>query len=304
MTFTDSNWLGTLFLSIAIASLWGCAPDVASPSSPKADTTSVVEAAPSGCPPLRQARSVKLGNSFVELRPQIGRYRGDILVLPAWGATRDACCRQSHFCNTALSKGYRLILPAMGKCIYAAQTYPETREDWKDYPGYPWLRDSLIPKLQDEFCMLLEEGNNFVMGLSSGARGAVRLAADFPETFVAIAGLSGDYNPAEMAGDNIYRGHLGSFSDFPKRWEETENLTLLANRVELPVFLGHGKNDALVPYHQTESFYNKLVRFHPDLKVELSLVEEQGDGFAYWNTEMNNIFRFFEDTQADRPESP
>lgn len=245
-----------------------------------------------------------IGAGMVELQPAHAKYRGDILVLPAWGDPRDTWCHRSNFCSMAQDKGFRLIFPDMGKSIYTSQHYPETRSDWRSFPTYTWLRDTLIPELQEQHCLLPEKGNNFVVGLSAGARGAMKLVQDLPELFMAAAALSGDFNPGQMKGDNIYRGFLGNFDQFPERWETNENIVAQIDRIRVPVFLAHGKEDPLVPYTQTEQLYSALKSTHPDLNIRAELVNGQMDGYDFWNSQINSILAFFEDTQANRPETP
>ena len=206
--------------------------------------------------------------------------------------------------ETAREKGYRLIMPEMGKSIYIDQSYPETREDWRSTRSYTWLRDSLIPELQENYCMLDPKAANFVIGLSSGSRGVVKLLADMPNLFTAGAALSGDYDPSQLVGDNIYNGFLGQFEEFPERWESSDNLITRAKDIRVPLYLGHGTEDPMIPFTQTRSLYDALVDANPDLSVKLNLAAGLGESFAYWNTEVENLLTFFEDTQANRPETP
>lgn len=259
---------------------------------------------PQGCVRVVRQSLEKVGNGMVELRPAEAKYQGDILVLPAWGDPRDTWCHRSSFCSMAQGLGFRLIFPDMGKSIYTSQHYAETREDWRSYPTYAWLRDTLIPELQSRHCLLEDKGNNFVIGMSAGARGAIRLAQDLPDIFMAAAALSGDYDPGQMKGDNIYRGFLGAYDKFPERWEVNENIVQGASKLRSPIFLAHGKDDPLVPYDQSEALYKAIQASNPGLAVKLNLVSGQMDGYEFWNSQIEQILAFFEDTQANRPETP
>jgi S-formylglutathione hydrolase FrmB len=156
--------------------------------------------------------------------------------------------------------------------------------------------------LREEYCVLQEDGYNFVIGLSSGARGAVRLIQEMPDLFVSAAALSGDYDPSQMKTDNIYRGFLGEYEDHPERWEEAENLSSKAGQIRTPLYLGHGERDDFVPHTQSVEFYNVLRKENPSLNLRLNVVPDRGGSYAYWNYEISNIFRFFEQAQADLPE--
>ncbi len=311
-----NNFLRTVTLTSAL--LWGlllggCASDEGSYPEDQSGEIVVGEndgsngqnsVGEDGCIQFQRPVMEMIGEGLAELQPAHTKYRGDILVLPAWGDARDSWCHRSNFCTLARDKGYRLILPDMGKSIYTSQHYPETRSDWRAFPTYTWLRDTLIPGLQEKYCVLQEDGNNFVIGMSAGARGAMRLIQDLPDLFVGAAALSGDFDPGQMKGDNIYRGFLGNYDEFPERWQVNENLTSGVERIRIPVFLAHGKEDPLVSYTQSEQFYAALHEAHPDLDVQLHLVNAQMDGYDFWNSQIKPILAFFDASQAVPPESP
>ncbi len=301
-----------LSLTLLVGLLFSCAPEEDTSAYEEAgkqgtaigqsDATSGTNS--EGCIEIDRPKSVRVAKGMVELRPANGKFRGDLLVLPAWGQPRDAWCQRSSFCQLATDRGFRVIMPEMGKSIYIDRAYPETREDWKNTPSYSWLRDSLIPGLQEEYCMLDPKGANFVIGLSSGARGVVKLLSDHKDLFMAGAALSGDYDPGQLIGDNIYKGFLGEYDEHADRWLEKENLITLANNIETPLYLGHGTEDPMIPFTQTRSLYDALQQNQPSLQVKLNLAAGLGESFAYWNTEIDQILGFFEDAQANRPETP
>ena len=61
----------------------------------------------------------------------------------------------------------------------------------------------------------------------------------------------------------------------------------------MPIYLGHGGKDAVVPFSQTESFYRALREAHPRLKVVLNAPESAGHDFAYWRSEVRPAIDFF-----------
>ncbi len=255
-----------------------------------------------GCSLPTGLTTIEIDEIEVDLMVPEGKYQGDILVFPPWNESRKQWCKVSRLCSKASKKGFRVILPEMGKSIYAQTVYPETRDDWKPYPTLKWVREILIPELRINHCMLMPGGQNFVFGASSGARGAVLLAQDLPNLFVAVAALSGDYNPEKMKGDNIYRGFLGDYDAFPQRWETAENVLVGSSSIRSAMYLGHGKDDEVVAYDQTVSLYNTLLKSNPDLNVKLNIAEDRLGDFAYWSSELNNVFDFFEGTKAGNPE--
>lgn len=230
------------------------------------------------------------------------KYAGDLLVLPPWNVSRGEWCEKTTLCTQATERGFRVVLPEMGKSIYSQAVYPETRNDWKAFRTLDWVKETLIPELRERHCLLKVDGQNFVLGASSGARGAILLAEELPTLFVAVAGLSGDYNPSELKGDNVYRGFLGDFEQFPQRWEIAENVLEGCDNIRASVYLGHGKADDMVSYQQTLHLYDRLKTHSPDLNMRLNLPSEAGGDFVFWGSEIGNVFDFFESMQATGPE--
>lgn len=257
-----------------------------------------------GCQLVDGTATIHIEGVPIVLKAPVGKPIGDLLLLPPWDETEEAWCLRSRTCAKALKKGYRLILPGMGKSMYCLTNYPEIRSDWADAPEFPWVQDTLIPTLQSVYCLLQPGANNYVVGVGAGARGALRLTQELPELFVAAACLSGDYNPSLAPSDNLYRGFFGEYEEFGSRWREDENLCKAIGQIRTPLFLSHGLSDDFIPATQTEFLYNVLHEEHPSLNVQLHLRPDKGYGFAFWNSEMSEVFRFFETTQAARPESP
>lgn len=247
--------------------------------------------------------TVQIDNTPVDVLVPEQRYIGDLLVLHPWDEGRSEWCRSAQLCTQATKRGFRVIMPEMGKSIYAQAVYPETRKDWRDFRTMQWLKETLIPDLRDQYCLLKEDGQNFVLGASAGARGAILLAEELPRLFVAVAALSGDYNPSELKGDNVYRGFLGEFEEFPQRWELAENVVEGCSEIRASVYLGHGKADDMIPYTQTLHLYDQLKDKNPSLNLRLNLPADRGGDFAYWGSEVGNVFDFFESMQATGPEA-
>lgn len=270
----------------------------------KADSLFSEEGLPGGCRDIKGKETVTIAGIKVDVQVPETKYQGDLLILHAWNDTREAWCQRSRICSKAVAKGYRVIMPSMGKSIYTRESYAEARTDWKAFPSASYFMDTLLTAMRSEYCLLQEEGYNFAIGVSAGARGVVRLVQELPDLFVSAAALSGEYDPTQMKSDNIYRGFLGDYEEHHVRWTEDENLTHSIGNMRTPLYLGHGKRDDFVPYTQTEGLYNVLRRELPSLEVRLNLSPDRGGSYAYWNYEINNIFRFFEQAQADLPEAP
>lgn len=280
-------------------SVWGNISNDPSSASSGADSGPI---APRGCQLPTTRATVHVEDVLVNILVPDQKYIGDLLVLPPWNESGEQWCHQTRLCGMALERGFRLILPDMGKTVYSHAVYPETREDWRANHTIQWVKERLIPDMRNNYCLLKEDGQNFVLGASAGARGAILLLEELPDLFVAGAALSGDYNPAEMKGDNLYRGHLGSYEQFPDRWSVAENVVDGCSGIKASVYLGHGKADEMVPHTQTLHLYDQLKAKNPNVDIRLNLPADMGGDFNYWGSEVANVFDFFESMQASGPE--
>ncbi|NJK84110.1 MAG: alpha/beta hydrolase, partial [Saprospiraceae bacterium] len=180
--------------------------------------------------PLDSLQTLLIGGHLVDIMQPSGEIKGNIIVLPGWDFSRKDWCQKSSLCAQALARGYRLILPEMARSVYAAEYYLETRTDWLRYPNKIWCTDSLVPALQQRYGILLPEQKNFVLGLSTGGRGAALLSLALPELFTAAAALSGDFDQTKMPADNLMRGYYGEYSKFPERWKGVDNPVYQADK--------------------------------------------------------------------------
>lgn len=215
-----------------------------------------------------------------------------LLILPGWNFSRRDWCENSSLCQRATEEGYTLILPEMAKSIYARKLYPQTRDDWRVYPTLAWVTDTLIPHLQQEYKILLETQKNFIIGLSTGGRGVAMIALARPKLFTALAALSGDFDQTQMPSDRLMIGYYGSYQSYPQRWEGEDNPTKQATQWQSPIYLGHGTQDQVVPYQQTQIFYEAIKGQLSDSLIQLELVPAKHD-YAYWDSQVNPALAFF-----------
>lgn len=220
-----------------------------------------------------------------------------IVALPGWNFPNTGWCDSTSLCEEALKRGYVLILPQMGKSIYCDTTFPETRKDWLKYPTRDWVTSTMIPQLQ-KMGLLAPEDPNYILGLSTGARGAVLIALDEPDIFKGCAALSGDYDQTQFPTDNLYRGYYGSLKQFPDRWKNNDNAITTLEELEVPLYIGHGRNDNIVPIKHSEILVEAMERkskayiFHADSTAT--------HNYSYWNSEVDNMLDFFEKKLDDK----
>lgn len=221
------------------------------------------------------------------------QHKADMLVLPGWNFSRKQPFGDVPVIRIFLDKGYRLILPEMGKSVYASYYFPETRKDWIKYPTLTWITDTMFPLLQDKYGILHEEENNFITGISTGARGVVLIAAVKP-VFKAGAAVSGDYDQTLLPGDNLMKGVYGEYAKFSERWKTIDNPASQVSRMTTPLYLAHGIKDNVVPVEQTKHYYEQLHEAQPELEVILSINDSARHEPLYWYHEMTEALSFFD----------
>ena len=233
----------------------------------------------------------------VQLLYPSGRPKATLLVLQGWNFPITSWCDSTTLCEKALSAGYVIVCPDMGKSIYADSVYPETRKDWLKYPTRNWLVTELIPLMQQQRNMFLDENENFVVGLSTGARGALLVAMDSPGIFSGVVCLSGDYDQSAFPNDNLYKGYFGSRNLFSERWEGHENPLARIEEFKTPLYLGHGDMDKIVPVKHSELLYNAIQK-NGEFRVEYTISQKSGHDYAYWGSEVDSILQFFQEEGA------
>ena len=225
--------------------------------------------------------------------PTKTEFRGTIIALPGWNFPNDQWCDSTQLCEKALAQGYAIILPEMGKSIYCDSVFPETRKDWLKYPTRSWMKETMIPTIQEEFQLLVSDQNNFLIGLSTGARGAVLLALDLPEIFKACGALSGDFDQTRYTKDNLYNGYYGPFAKFPDRWIGKDNAVTSIKQLTVPIYLAHGEKDKIVPIAYSQQLFVELQESGNEKSI-LNMNPIAGHYYSFWNSEVDAVLDFFE----------
>lgn len=248
---------------------------------------------------LDSNQTIEIEGHLVDILLPEGEIKGNIIILPGWNFPKDDWCKKSSLCTKALAKGFCIIAPEMGKSTYSSEFYPQTRKDWQKYPKKGWVTDTMVTQLQKNYKILLEEQNNFVLGLSTGARGTALLCLDLPNLFTAAAALSGDYDQTKVYWDRIMTGYYGAYQQFPQRWKNVDNIITDIQKWKTPIYLGHSKQDNIVPISQTVLMYNTLRKVHPNIKVKLNTPNGKHD-YVYWDSEVDNMLSFFEEVLEEK----
>ncbi len=225
-------------------------------------------------------------------------FNGTILLLQGWNFPNTDWCDSTDFCEQALKEGYVLVMPEMGKSIYHAQIYPQTRKDWHQYPTRTWLVDTVIAQLNTRFHLFAPEHNNYVMGLSTGGRGALLIAEENPSIFVAGASLSGDYDQSAFPDDNLYRGYFGAD---PTQWHPIENPIASIAHWEVPMYIGHGREDVIVSPQHMIHLRDLVKKQQRDMNFLFKITNGAGHNYTYWASEVSPILSFFQQQKRTEP---
>lgn len=244
--------------------------------------------------PISQDTTLQVGSHAVEVRVPTGPVRADLLILPGWNFDRGKWCRESRLCDSALALGYRLILPEMGKSLYAESMYAETTPPLAAAPTRRWLRDTAIATLQNTYGILLPDSNGLVVGLSTGGRGVALMVVDMPAVFRAGAALSGDFDLPSMPAERINIAMYGTLAQHSSRWRGAENPMDRIAELKTPLYLGHGVLDNVVPPSQTQRFADAIRQRQPNLPLLYHPAAGHAHDFRYWDSEVPAVLSFFE----------
>ena len=250
---------------------------------------------------LKAFQTLKIGKFEIDIKVPTdipaSEIKGNILVLQGWAFAKDDWCKKSKLCQKALAAGYRLIMPEMGKSVYSGKYYKETLKEWRVFPKRGWLTDTVFKELQEKYGIMLANQKNYIIGLSTGGRGVALIALDKPELFAACATLSGDYDQAQMPTDRVMAGFYGSFATQTKRWQNEDNVLARIAEWKTPIYIGHGKKDAVVPPEQSKLLYDAIKKNHTNLKIKLNMPANNAHDYKYWDSEVDNMLGFFQEVK-------
>jgi len=141
--------------------------------------------------------------------------------------------------------------------------------------------------------LLKTYNKTFVLGLSTGARGAAILMLENPSLFSAAACLSGDFDPSLQKEDPLMVNALGPYAKNTKYWLGDNNITKRAKEMKRPIFIAHGMKDKIVPVEQSIAFKNKLLKENPQLLLKYDFPLNGAHNYDFWNAEIDKILSFF-----------
>ena len=239
---------------------------------------------------------VKWKNSAIEVYFRASKrdtILGTILVLPGWNHSVLRWCSEMKFCEKACSEGYQLVMPEMKKSTYTRKYFPESRKDMVDSPLLTWLSDTVLPFFQTNYNAFIKGGENYVIGLSTGARGAVLMAMECEGVFKKGVAYSGDFDNSRLSKDKVMNIFYGSYSKFKERWLTESNPAAMINKLKTPFFFIHGKEDKVVDYSNSVEFYQLIDRETKNHQHQLYILENQAHTYPFWDSQTDTALYFF-----------
>lgn len=218
--------------------------------------------------------------------------KGTVILLPGWNYTFDHWIDSCDFLQTATKSGFNVIMPDVHKTIYANQIYPETRHDWSREVTRDWMNNTFLPLLHSMF--KIKNHRLYVVGVSTGGRGALFLAMENQEWFKAGAAISGDFDQSAYPNDNLYIGFFGNKSEFPERYSGIENPLTQLIGFKIPFYFAHATDDQIVPVGHTQRLEEFLLTKNYGTNCEFHYSQSGGHNYTYWNKELTRILKFFE----------
>ena len=225
----------------------------------------------------RLARTV--AGHAVDVRSPRGAVAADVLVLPGWNYDKALWGERTDLYRIADSLGWRLVMPQMLRSIYAQRFYPQTQAGYRGSPTLAWVTDSLLPVLQG-LGLFDPRGTNYLIGLSTGARGVARVAWATDTLFAAGFAVSGDYAHTDTT-DRLLIQSYGPYGQFRARWAQDEPLSAAAS-IRVPLYLAHATDDVVVPAAQSVALAAELALAHGRGHSYIELSPTGGHTWPYW----------------------
>lgn len=213
-----------------------------------------------------------------------------IIALHGWNLRMEDWRHHSGISDLADHYGFLVVCPQMGKANYEKEYFPETIMKWNSKPSGRWIGEDFLTHIQKHYPAAVSRDKTGLLGVSTGAHGAVLVAGYYPERFGFAASLSGDFDVTRTPGDNLSRNIFGDYETYPDRWRDGSSISMLENFKNTRLFIAHGAKDTVATVEQSRLMADELKkRNYPYLYTE----DENGDhSWNYWKKELKNAVHF------------
>lgn len=217
--------------------------------------------------------------------------KGTVILLQGWNFPNSNWCDSTQLCAELSKQGFVVVQPDMKKSIYAWKRYKQTRKDWYNMPTRQWFVDTLIPRLQS-IHILDPKQTNAIIGLSTGARGALLIGLDSKGLFSHIVVLSGDYDQQKFPNDNLYKGYFGTIAKHPECYVGKENPIEQLDKFKGKLFIAHGGQDKVVAVQHSRRLVDKLKEV--GTFYEYVEVNDAKHDYAFWGSQTKKVLSFIQ----------
>lgn len=215
-----------------------------------------------------------------------------VVALPGWNHTPKTWV--AHDDLGALAERYQLVIaiPDAGRTVYETALYPETKtKGLPPEPGATWIGDTVLLWLRQTYTVAQDRAHTAIIGYSTGGRGAVLVAALYPD-FAFAGALSGTFDllalPPKTGEHKIHANIFGARATYPERWRRDDVLTHVARLTDVEVFIGHGGADKVVSSTQSSALSDALGA--AGVRHGLRIDEPAGHDWAYWHASWPELF--------------
>lgn len=228
-----------------------------------------------------------------------GKYFRTVIALHQYGDKENEWEFNTSIASLANKYSMVIVCPGMGKSLYETAFYPETDYKWNIIPGGKFIGEILIPFLNQKFSLATKKSGTGIIGVTSGARGAILVAENYTDKIGAAAGISGYYDQSTMQTSRMVESIYGSYKKNQLRWETEDNALKLADRLKgIHVYIYHGeKNDAFNPIQSKLMAIRLKQLANKDSSYSITYREGKtgGYGWLYWKGQVEPVMDFLDE---------
>lgn len=192
-----------------------------------------------------------------------------------------------------------LVCPDTGKSVYETSFFPETKEKWEPVPAGKWIAEILVPYMREQFALCPSGETTGIVGVETGARGALLLAAKYPGLFSFAGGFSGPYD-ITVLNSSAYASVYGPKKTFQDRWSKEDNIITLSPALKNSfVYIVHGKRDDEVQIDHSQLVamrLGQLRKLNPQKYNYRYIERNKTHGWDFWNNELAELFKTADQT--------
>lgn len=193
--------------------------------------------------------------------------------------------RYTNIEKLALEKQICVVMPAINNSFYTNMAYGPNY--------YSFMSEELPTIISNTFNLKLTKENTFVIGLSMGGYGALKLAFRNPDNYFAVASFSGVVDVSKVFeyfpnNKKIMEGIFKSKENLLDKNNQDNLYNLLDNNLSnLKIYLSCGQSDTF--YEDNKRFIKKL----DEKNITYYFNDVSGDhNWEFWDKEIKNALNY------------